>query len=494
MLSNMSMRNITHLLFRRRKTFLWVALVPPALAAALVLPQVSIYESHASVMVKVADEEFVTPDGLADQQGRSASASAQLSKQIISGAQMIMSSGDVYKTALGRVGVTTVYPKIEQQAAKAKVPPLVLATELFEKDLDVKITNDTNVLTLALANPDPDVAQITLKAVLQAAIEKQASVTRDPRTEFIDRKLSSLRTESNAARAALLAFKQRTKISAFDEERMLLLRQRDDTQLQLSRTRAELVSAQGRGSALQGSLAATPEQVALSDENDRAQRTLEQAQSRLATARTRYENAQRRYTADNPELADMKAELDLATKDLEAANSQSMARVRKGINPLAQQLSGGLSSARSEATAARGAAAERERQLEEINKRLAFLDSNELELRELEQKVQLSDTSYLSYQRRAESARILHDMNEAGISSLSIMQQPTRAYRPARPNKKLMMLLAALAGLVAAFGVCVLRETLDDTVSFPEQLQDALGLPVLASFRIKNVKAEGRLS
>ncbi|MDB4974963.1 MAG: lipopolysaccharide biosynthesis [Myxococcaceae bacterium] len=494
MLGNLSLRNMTHLLFRRRATFLAVALVPPALCAAIVMTQQSQYDSEASVMVKVGDEEFVTPDQLAEQQGRGASAGAMLAKQIISGAMVIMTSGDVHKTALTRVGVSRVYPKAKEKAIKAKVPELEMALEMLEKDLTVKINGETTVLDLTLANTDPDVAQQTLAAVLQASVEKQAAMTRDPRTEFLDRKLETLRAENTEARRKLLEFKQRTQITAFDEERTLLLRQRDEIQQQLSSVRAELVSAQGRSSVLQGSLSKTPEQIALSDENDRAQRTLDQAQARVSTARTRYESAQRRFTAGNPELADAKSDLDAAERELASASGASMARVRKGINPLAQSLSTNLSNARSDANASRAAQLERERQLDDMNKRLAFLDSSELELRELEQRVTLTDASYHSYQRRAESAQILRDMNEAGISNLSVMQAPTRPYRPARPKKALMMALSIVAGLLAAFGICVLRETLDETVSFPEQLEDVLGLPVLASFRLKKTKLDEPLS
>ena len=83
MLSNMSLRNVTHLLFRRRKTFLISMLVPPALCAAIVLPMTPQYESAAAVVVKVADEEFVTPDQMTEQQGRSVASSTQLAKQIV---------------------------------------------------------------------------------------------------------------------------------------------------------------------------------------------------------------------------------------------------------------------------------------------------------------------------------------------------------------------------------------------------------------------------
>jgi uncharacterized protein involved in exopolysaccharide biosynthesis len=163
----------------------------------------------------------------------------------------------------------------------------------------------------------------------------------------------------------------------------------------------------------------------------------------------------------------------------------SQTRARKGINPVQQQISGTLSNARSDANAQRNAVKERERQLEAINARLAYLDSNEIELRGLEQRQAVSDASYKSYLQRAESARIVRDMNEAGISGLSIVEAPTMPYKPAKPKKAFLIALSILGGLIFGVGLCLLRESLDDTISLPEQLQDALGLPVLSSIKLK---------
>jgi uncharacterized protein involved in exopolysaccharide biosynthesis len=484
-LTSLSMRNAAHLTFRRWRLFLIAMVLPPAVTAAVVLSQDKQYESTASVMVKIIDQDNVSPDALSQQQSQNAAASTAMAQQIIASQLLIMTSGDVLRSTLERVGISTVYPGIEAEAAKAKVPLMDHAAEKLAKDVTVKASADANVLLLSAYNTDAKVAQTLLKSLIAATVDKQVSVLRDPRTEFLDRKLATLSKEADVAKQALAAFKRRTQITSFDEERTLLLRQRDDIQVRLSQTRAELIAAQGRGSTLQDSLTKTPEMVVMSDENDRAQRAYDQAQSRLSTARAQYENAQRRFTADNPELIDMAAEVKAAEQAVERASQQSNTRVRKGMNPLAQQISGTLSTARSDANAYRGAAKERERQLEDINKRLAFLDASEIELRDLERKQNMADASYRSYLTRAESARIVSDMNEAGISGLSIVQQPTMPYKIARPRTPLLLGLAIFAGLIAAFGLCVLLEALDSTISLPEHAESLLGLPVLASIQLK---------
>jgi uncharacterized protein involved in exopolysaccharide biosynthesis len=485
MLTSLSTRNIVHVLFRRRSTFIATLLVPPLICAAIVFTTPPEYESTGQLMVKIHDEEVATPDMVAEQQGRASSSATQMARQMMFSEILIIGSSDVLRTSLERVGVDRVYPKAAAESAKAKMPPLAWATKKLSKDFTVKSSGESNVLLLSVFNEDPAVAQALLDTIIGTAMEKQANVLRDPRTEFLDRKLSTLKKEAEDAKKALLEFKRRTQITSFDEERALLLRQRDSIEMSLSQTKADMLAAEGRSGALQHTLSAVPEQIVISDENDRAQRALDQAQSRVATARARYESAQRRYTAGNPELLDMAAELRSAEQELQTANAASQSRVRKGVNPIQQQITGTLSTARSDANAMRNALKERERQLESVNARLAYLDSNEIELRGLEQRQSVSDTSFKAYLQRSESARIVRDMNEAGISGLSIIEAPTLPYEPGKPKKPMLLGLSVLGGLIFAIGLCLLREAMDDTISMPEQLEHALKLPVLSSINLK---------
>lgn len=480
MLTSLSPRNLSYLVFKRMRVFLGVLTVSLSLYCGLVLTQKSQYESTASILVKVVDQEVVSPDGFSEQQGRSAASSANMAKQIINSEQVIITSQDVLRSALQRVGVTKVYPDIVEKAAKAKVPPLTLAVEKLIKDITVSVNNETNVLMLSLFNPDPRVARSALSALVASTIDKQALVMRDPRLTFLETKLASLKTESDKARETLLAFKRRTSITSFDEERTLLLKQRDETQLRLAALQSELVAAQGRGAVFRDALARTPSQIALSNENDTMLRQVDDARSRLSSVEAQYTAARQRLTENNPELADLRAQLDAARSNLAAVSQGSSSRVRTGANPLNQRFTGDLSTAQAEADAHKQAVTERERQLEKINSRLAFLDSNEAELRELERRLGVADKDYQSYLSRVQTARILNDMNQAGITNLSVVQAPSLPYKPARPKKLLLFALALFAGLAGGLALCLLLEMADDTIALPEQVEALTGLPLLA--------------
>src|ERR1700750_1113214 len=103
MLTSLSPRNLSYLVFKRMRVFLGVLTVSLSLYCGLVLTQKSQYESTASILVKVVDQEVVSPDGFSEQQGRNAASSANMAKQIINSEQVIITSEDVLRSALQRV-------------------------------------------------------------------------------------------------------------------------------------------------------------------------------------------------------------------------------------------------------------------------------------------------------------------------------------------------------------------------------------------------------
>lgn len=480
MVISFSPRHLSYVVFRRRKVFLGALATALVLYSGLVLTQKSQYESTASIVVKIVDQDVAMPQRFSDQNGALASSFSSLAKEVINSVQVVITSPDVLEKTMTKIGIDTVYPKLTAKAAKANLPVGTLASEKLLQDISVRVNNETNVLTLSLFNTNPAVARATLQALVGATVSKHAMVMRDPRLQFLERKLATLKSEADTAEQAVLQFKQKTGITSFDEERTLLLKQRDTTQASRNEIQAALFASTGRAKSLEDSLAQTPRAIAITDENDRMQRQIDVARERLTGAQARYEAARQRFTPDNPELIDQQAQLESAKRDFESISMQSQSRVRTGANPVSQALTTNYSTARSDATAQKAAIAEREQQLLAIEQRLAFLNQNEITMRELERRRDSAEREYRSYLERAQSARIVSDMNDAGLTSLSVLQAPTLPYQPARPRKLLLLLLALFAGVAGGLALCVFLESMDDTVALPEHIEAAVGLPLLA--------------
>jgi len=488
MLPSISPRYLGHLIVRRRRIVGAVLAVVMALYGLLVLTQPSQYESTASIMVKVADQDMAMPDLVSEQQARGASLAGNLAEKVINSAQLIITSEDVLKVALEKVGVSKVYPDIALEAKRLHAPVLKAGIDRMLKDITVTVNINTNVIRLSLFNEDPNIARLTLEALITATIQKQALITRDPRLKFLESKLQALKEQGDAAQEQVLAFRQKTQITAFYEERSLLLKQRDETEVSLSQLQADLVAARGRVQAIERSLGATPDRVELSDENDLMQRQIDEAQARVSAAQARYEAGKQRFAEGNPELLDQAAQLRAATESLRELQGQPTARHRFGVNPLHQDLKAELTKARSDVEASGASIEQRQLQLKKISERLGYLDSQELTMRELESRRESVAQDYRSYLQRVQSARIVADMNVAGFSSLGVLQSATLPYQTARPRKLLLFVLALLAGLIASVGLCLLVERADSTLSLAEEVETATGLPLLGVIDLRSTK------
>ncbi|HKU41656.1 MAG TPA: hypothetical protein VJR89_26040 [Polyangiales bacterium] len=480
MVISFSPRHLAYLVFKRRKIFLGTMAIALFLYSALVLTQKPQFESQASIVVKVVDTDIAAPQRIAEQNGMIASSFSSLAKEVINSVQVVITSPDVLENTLTKIGIDSVYPKLSQAANKAKLPVATLAAEKLLADISVKVNNDTNVLTLSLFNTNPNIARSTLQALVNATITKHASVMRDPRLQFLERKLATLKSEAESAEQAVMEYKQKSGITSFDEERSLLLRQKDQTQADRNKIQAELYAATGRAKSLNDSLSKTPRAIALSDENDAVQRQIDVARERYTSAQMRLEAAKQRFTAGNPELLDTTAQVESAKAEYERVRKESGSRVRTGANPVSLTISQSLSTSQAEANAQKAAIAERELQLQQIDSRLTYLNQNEITFRELERRRDSAEREYRSYLERAQSARIVSDMNDAGITSLSVLQAPTLPYQPARPRKMLLLLMALFAGFAGGLALCLFLESMDDTLALPEQVETAIGLPLLA--------------
>ena len=64
------------------------------------------------------------------------------------------------------------------------------------------------------------------------------------------------------------------------------------------------------------------------------------------------------------------------------------------------------------------------------------------------------------------------------------------ARKPSSPNVKKVTLIGFLAGFVAAAGLILLNDLLNDSIQTPDDVEKYLGLSVLGSIPLDEVKAE----
>jgi len=120
--------------------------------------------------------------------------------------------------------------------------------------------------------------------------------------------------------------------------------------------------------------------------------------------------------------------------------------------------------------------------LASVDKRISYLELQRGKFNELQQQVTIDRDNYLIYLKRGEEARINNLLNKENITSIDVMDHPALPASPVKPKKLIVIALTFLAAMFAAAGTALSKELLDDRLTSPEKVYEALGVPVLASF------------
>jgi uncharacterized protein involved in exopolysaccharide biosynthesis len=134
--------------------------------------------------------------------------------------------------------------------------------------------------------------------------------------------------------------------------------------------------------------------------------------------------------------------------------------------------------------------------------REAALLANVNELKEEARRLIEREAQALALQREKESSEELHTavmkrFRETGIATaleannVRIVEEARPPDRPSRPRTRLIMTLSVVAGLALGGGVALLAESLDNRVRSPEDVERAVGLPILGIVPIFSSKREG---
>ena len=121
-------------------------------------------------------------------------------------------------------------------------------------------------------------------------------------------------------------------------------------------------------------------------------------------------------------------------------------------------------------------------QLDQINQRLAQLDTLRTENDNLQRTVHIQDDTYRTLAIRAEEASVEANRNAQKISAAAVIAAPSLPDLPARPRRKLIALGTVIAGFILASAAVLGAEAFDDRLRSPHDVTQILRLPVLATF------------
>ncbi|GGY74361.1 hypothetical protein GCM10011613_19700 [Cellvibrio zantedeschiae] len=453
----MTLNSLLRILYARRATIGSIALAVIALAIVITFLTPKLYMATTNLIIDGKGQDPVSGQSMP----------ARMMTGYLTTQAEIIRSRNVANKVIDQLKLTTKedvanelgLPDNETERRKA------LLTYL-DKGLVVDTERESNVLNISFKAKNPLFAAQLADAFAQAYINTNLELRIEPAKQtarWYDQQLASMRTSLVEKQNALSSYQEKHDILATSDRLDLESAKLAELSSMLIAAQNERLNNTTRNNQISGNRGALPAQALDNPQVQRLSGELAQAQARLADLLTR-------VGENHPQYRQAQGEVDSLNQQLGQALRFINGSVRSSVE---------LSQSREEQLKAE-LAAQKERVLQFSRNR------NELTL--LKQEVDNSQAAYDAALARATQTKLESQVALTDISILNIAPVPTRA---TTPRTAMNLMLGVLTGLLLGVAVALAREWMDRRVRTPLDIEQGLGLPVLARIPALTVGRSG---
>ena len=492
----------------KRKGVIVVVMLATLLTAYVgvrfILPE--LYEAKASVLVKLGRENIEVPATV--QKGSVVSAGVR--KEELNSEIQMLTAPSLITEVVDRLGLDAFKGGAERppgglreyaaalagrtrQAVDAALVAVGLKKQLSDRDkaivgitgaLSVAGEVESQVITVKLRLPDPDLAVRVLDVLLQLYFDHHIEVWRGPDAKaFFDVQVDSRRRQVHDLETAREAVKAKLSLVAVAEQRTLLLRQLDAFRTEIENNEVKKAGFQAQERAMQARLDALPDDVPQT-ESVSPNPLVQFRKERLTTLQ---QERARRATVYAPESEPIK-NLDREIANLEQLLAQDPPTVVASrtvqANPLKTSFVQGIEQARVQIDGFEAASRQLRGQVAALEDRLREINTGERQLRLLDREYQMAEEGYLAYAKRMEEGRISEELDRRRVANITVLSPPVRPIEPVFPRKLLIMALSIPSGLLLGVVLAVLLESASEAVTVPRDVGGVEGLAYLGKVRV----------
>ena len=479
--NNLSLREGSGVLFRRKALIVTSFLIIVLATAAVTFLLPNRYESRMKILVKnMRVDVAITP-------GQTNGASGMVQENEVGEAQInseieLLTSKDLLEQIVRECGLAKESPARFWRAPTTEAMRIEKAANQLAKDLMITPVKKANFITVTYASGSPELSATVLRKLGELYLEKHLKLHRPPGTyEFFKTRADEYEKQLRAAEARLSAFQQNKDLVVLSQQKDLTLQKTADAKSKLLEAEALVSETSNRIKRVQQQLAAVSPRVITQSRSLPNQYSAERLNTMIVELRNKRTQLLTKFRPEDRFVQEVDQQIRTTTEALERASQQTAVEQSTDLNPLRQLLETELSRARLDHAGAEARRTALTGQLQQYQEGLKKLEAATTEHDDLQRQTKEAETNYQLYAKKREEARIADEMDQQKITNVSIAESPAVAQIPSSPNRPMNLmvgvLLAAFVGLASAFSA----ELFSDTVHTPRQLEALTGITVLAT-------------
>jgi uncharacterized protein involved in exopolysaccharide biosynthesis len=493
-LSPASLRDLLQICFKRKNqilVFFGVVFLTVLIGTFLAKPK---FEATAQILVKLGRESMFTPAT-----GTSRPVIAVDREERINSEIEILKSPVLAEKVITGLGLATIYPELKEDspgilgrfferlgAVKSMDErtsiKLEQTIERFQKAVEIEGIKKSNVIQINFKHTDPQMAALVVNKLADVYLDQHLKVHKTPNSvKFFQDQSRLLKSKQAQSEEALKLLKKQHNVTDLEEERSLLLKQSTDLRAELNKTLSQKVEAEKRIAQLRRQLASTPKTIAQGEESRQSDYLINTLEARLVDLELEEKELTEKYTDESRLVKNVRDEILLVRRKLYNYEKKSYGSKSTGLNLTYQHLQQSFFENEAELNAIKAKAETQQAHLAEYQAKLDKLNQIEVQFNQLVQQVEVNRENYRLYLTKFEESRISDAMDSEKIASVSLIQPARPPLKPVSPKKKLNMVLAIFLGAFGGLGLAFFLEYLDDKIEKVEDVEEALGMPVLGS-------------
>jgi uncharacterized protein involved in exopolysaccharide biosynthesis len=354
-----------------------------------------------------------------------------------------------------------------KESEKREMPPIEAIYKSVQDSLEVSSGPKSNVIDVSFDWPDPVIAANVVNTLVDLYMLQHVKVHTNPQTyDLLKAQAEKWEKELRKSEKDLEAFKRRHSITSLPQQKTMLLGRLSEIESQRRATEGEIQETMEMIQSLQAEVSNLARNVRIEERVD------SQQSSTLAALKAKLVDL---------ELQGLKEEIARVKQMIAEEEKKEQKVVISGNSPIRQSLEGDLLKARARLEGLKAKEKNQELQRASYQEKLKSLDGLEKQIKELERQVAINEENYKLYLTKFEEARISESMDKQKIANISIIEPATPPLKPIKPKKRLNVLIGGFLGLFAGIGMAFLIEFINPVFRTREDVDQFLGLPVLAT-------------
>jgi polysaccharide biosynthesis transport protein len=358
-----------------------------------------------------------------------------------------------------------------------------LKNKAFLKNITVKELKAADVLKISYKDTNPKIAAQVVNEIIKVYLQQNISSRRSQAVaarQFLEEQLPKAELVVRQAESELADFKEKNNIVSLQEEAIKAIQVIGDLELRINDTQSQLANIDSQYQVISQQLGMNPKEALLMTSVSQISgvqdilREIQQLQSQLANRQTVLQN-------NHPQIMDLQDKIDSLNRVIDQRIKQSIGEnepptlSKLQLSSLQQQLSSKLVELESNRL---GLASQGNSLLKlklAYRKRLDNLPDLEKQQRQLERKLQASQSTYSLLLEKLQESRIAENQNLGNATKLSDAQVPDE------PISSLMIgyLSSGLLSILAALITIYLLEIKDKSIKTVDEAKELLGLALL---------------